>query len=337
MEETVEHRIFGMSKRLISRRSLVNAASLAALAAPNLALASGFPSRPITIILPFSPGGLSDVVARAVVEEMRKHLGVSIILENRTGGNTIPAAVAVTRAAPDGYTLGWYAGNTFVSTTFIFPDAPYSVSDFAPIIMFYRGPMVLAVSNQVPASNITEFVAYIRRIGQPAIVGATSVGGTAYLMASVFGSEAGIAIEPIGYRGGPDLVLALQQNSLPAASDIVDTFLQAHRSRNLKIIGIASERRIDLLPDVQTFAEAGFPNATAYFWQGVAAPRGTPPEIVNQLYRAFAQAISAPSVRSRLSGDLEVLALNPSEFSRFIAAEREKWIPVMERLNLRRS
>jgi tripartite-type tricarboxylate transporter receptor subunit TctC len=309
---------------------------MALLGMPSLARASVFPSRPITIVLPFSPGGLSDVVARAVAEELRRKLGVPIVIENRTGGNTIPAAVAVARAAPDGHTLGWYAGNTFVSTTYIFPDAPYAVSDFAPVIMFYRGPMVLAVSNQVPANSITDYVAHIRRSGQPAIIGATSVGGTAYLMASVLGTEAGIAIEPAGYRGGPDLVLALQQNSLPAAGDIVDTFLQAHRSRNLKIIGIASERRIDLLPDIQTFAEAGFPNATAYFWQGIAAPRGTPAPILNQLHAALAEAIAAPAVRARLSADLEVLALSPDDFAGYIAAERARWIPVMERLNLRR-
>lgn len=318
----------------LGRRGILTAVA-PLLAAPSLALANEYPSKPITIVLPFSPGGLSDVVARAIAEEMRKKLGVPIILENRTGGNTIPAAVAVTRAAPDGYTLGWYAGNTFVSTTYIFPNAPYQVSDFAPVIMFYRGPMVLAVSNQIPANNITEYVAHIKRTGHPAIIGATSIGGTAYLMASVFGTEAGIAIEPAGYRGGPDLVLALQQNSLPAASDIVDTFLAAHRARSLKLIGVASERRIDILSDVQTFAEAGYPNATSYFWQGVAAPRGTPAEIVNRLHAAFAEAIAMPSVRARLSADLEVLALGPADFTRFIAAERAKWIPVMERLNLR--
>lgn len=296
---------------------------------------SAYPSKPIRIVVPFSPGGLSDNMARIVADELSKKFNVRVMVENKTGGNTIPAALEVIRAEPDGYTIGWFAGNTFVTTPFMTTNVPYSVNDFSPIIMVYRGPMVLVASNKIPPTNITEYVEYIKGTGAPALIGSTSVGGTGYLQGTNFGMEAGFKVEPVSYKGGPELVVALREGSLSAANDIVDTFISHHNDKNLKIIGVASEEPIAALPGVQTFAQAGYPNATTYFWQGIVAPEGTPPEIVNTLYDAIKEATTVEAFKRRLSPDLEVMALNPADFSRYIQAEKAKWEPVMERLGLK--
>ena len=298
--------------------------------------APDYPSRPIRLVIPYAAGGLSDGVVRAVAEELEKRHRMKIVVDNRTGGNTVPAALAVSKAAPDGYTVGWFSSSTFTTVPVLSPSVPFKVSEFQPVFMAYRGPIVLAVAGNVPANNAAEFIALARK--QPAraaLVGATAKGGAGHLMAAALGREANVDVELIAYRGGPPMVLELMSGQLPAAIDILDTFLPQHRARTLRIIGHTGSKRLAVLPDVPTFAESGFPQVKGQFWHGLFAPAGTPPEIVALLNERFNAAMRTPAVAARLSPDLEVVPNTPAEFAAHLAGDRTYWESVIRLSNIK--
>ena len=294
-----------------------------------------YPSKPIRLVIPYAAGGLSDGVVRAVADELERAHRMKLVVENRTGGNTVPAALAVTKAAPDGYTVGWFSASTFTTVPVLTPNLPFKTSEFQPVFMAYRGPIVLAVANDVPATNAAEYIAYARKQQGRALVGATAKGGAGHLMAAALGHEAKVDVELVAYRGGPPMVLELLGGQLPAAIDILDTFLPQHQARKLRVIGHTGSKRLAVLPDVQTFAEAGFPNVKGQFWHGLFAPAGTPPEIVNLLNERFNAAMRAPAVVARLAPDLEVVALKPAEFAEHIARDKAYWESVIKITNIK--
>ncbi|RZL86078.1 MAG: hypothetical protein EOP82_31210 [Variovorax sp.] len=198
---------------------------------------SDFPSKPIRLVIPYAAGGLSDGVVRAVAEELERTHSMKVIVDNRTGGNTVPAALAVTKATPDGYTLGWFSASTFTTVPALTPNLPYKTSEFQPVFMAYRGPIVMAVANNVPATNATEYIAYAKKQGERALVGATAKGGAGHLMAAALGQDAKVDVELVAYCGGPSMMLELLSGQLPAAMDILDTFLQQHQAKKLRIVG----------------------------------------------------------------------------------------------------
>jgi tripartite-type tricarboxylate transporter receptor subunit TctC len=177
-----------------------------------------YPSRPIRLVIPYAAGGLSDGVVRAVADELERTHKMKVVVENRTGGNTIPAALAVTKAAPDGYTVGWFSASTFTTVPVLTPNLPFKTSEFQPVFMAYRGPIVMAVANNVPATNAAEYIAYARKQSARALVGATAKGGAGHLMAAALGHDARVDVELIAYRGGPPMVLELLSGQLPAPS-----------------------------------------------------------------------------------------------------------------------
>lgn len=325
-------------KNTLSRRHTLGALATGVLAPTALfgsaAHAADFPSKPIRMITPYSPGGISDKVVRALADELLRTHKWNLIVENRTGANTVPAALGVTTAPPDGHTIGWFAGATFAAIPLL-NTVPYKVEQFQPVFMGFKGPLVLVVSNEVPANNITEYLAWVRQQGKPALIGATARGGTGHLLSAALGLDAKITAEVVAYRGGPPIVLALVANQLPAAIDIVDTFLAQHRAKKLRIIGITSEKRLPLLPEVQTFSEAGLPSLTSSFWQGLFAPVGTPAPLVDLLAQRFEEAFAVPNVRAQLSGDLEHVAMKPAEFAQFVAQDRAFWQRIISAANIK--
>jgi len=286
---------------------------------------AAYPSKMIKLIIPYAPGGLSDGIVRAVAEELDRTHKMKVIIENRTGGNTVPAALGVTKAAPDGYTLGWFSGSTFTTVPALTPGLPFKNAEFQPVFLAYRGPIVMAVTNSVAATNAAEYIGISKREGRPALVGATAKGGAGHLMAAALGVDAGVAVELVGYRGGPPMVLDLVGGQLTAGIDILDTFLAQHQAKKLRIIGHTGAKRLAVLPEVQTFAEAGFPEVRGKFWHGLFAPAGTPPAIVNLLNERFNAAMRAPAVVARLSPDLEVVPLSPKDFEKHIDQDVAYW------------
>jgi tripartite-type tricarboxylate transporter receptor subunit TctC len=299
--------------------------------AAGAAIAQGdYPSKPIRLVIPYAAGGLSDGVVRAVAEELDRTYKMKVIVDNRTGGNTVPAALAVTKAAPDGYTIGWFSASTFTTVPALTPNLPFKTSEFLPVFMAYRGPIVMAVANNVPATNAAEYITYGKKQPGRALVGATAKGGAGHLMAAALGKDAQMDVELVAYRGGPPMMLELMSGELPAAMDILDTFLQQHQAKKIRIIGHTGAKRLAILPDVPTFAEAGFANVKGQFWHGLFAPAGTPPQIVNLLNERFNAAMRAPAVTARLAPDLEVIPLKPAEFEAHIARDKAYWESIIK-------
>ncbi|NYT22524.1 tripartite tricarboxylate transporter substrate binding protein [Alcaligenaceae bacterium] len=293
-----------------------------------------YPKRPITVIVPYSAGGISDSIVRSVAEELHRTHGITIVVENRTGGNTVPAALALTRAKPDGYTVGWFAGATFSTIPILAPDIPYKIEEFQPVFLGFQGPLVLAVGNAVPASNVKEYVEWVKSEGNPAFIGVTATGGSGHLMAAQLGLEAQIPIEAVAYRGAPPAITEVLGGQLPAMFDVLDTFHKLHAAEKIKIIGHTAKSRLPIIPEVMTFEESGFPDVSGQFWQGLFAPTGTPSEIVNFLHMRFKEAFDSPTVRSRLSPDLEVMGLDGKAFSDYITRDRDYWRSVIHSTNV---
>lgn len=296
---------------------------------------SDYPSKPIRLVIPYAAGGLSDGVVRAVADELSKAHKMTFIVENRTGGNTIPAALAVTKAAADGYTLGWFAASTFTTVPALTPNLPFKTAEFQPIFMAYRGPIVMAVANNVQANNASDFVSLARKENSRALIGATAKGGAGHIMAAALGLDSKVNVELVAYRGGPPMLLELMSGQLPAAMDILDTFLTQHQAKKIRIIGHTGSKRISVIPEVPTFAESGFTNVKGQFWHGLFAPAGTPIEIVNLLNDRFNSAMRAPSVVQRLAPDLEVMSLKPQEFTSYIINDKNYWDSVIKSSNIK--
>jgi tripartite-type tricarboxylate transporter receptor subunit TctC len=315
--------------------ALIAAACLAGALPAAAQIPAGYPNKPIKMIMPYAAGGLSDKVVRTIAEELQRSHSMTIVVENRTGGNTVPAALAVTTAAPDGYTIGWFAGATFSTVPLLVPNVSYKSEDFQPVFLGFQGPLVLAVANNVPASNVKEYVAWVKSQGKPALVGATAKGGSGHLMAEQMGLEAKIGVEAVAYRGAAPAIGEMLGGQLPAMFDILDTFLVQHQAKKLKIIGMTSKKRLAVTPDVQTFEEAGYPEVRGQFWQGLFVPAGTPPAVVALLYQRFNEAFKNPAVLARLSPDLEVMALNPNDFAAYVARDQLYWRSVIKATNVK--
>ena len=288
-----------------------------------------YPQKPITLIVPYAAGGISDKVVRSVAEELHRTHSMTIVVENRTGGNTVPAAMALTTAKPDGYTVGWFTGATLSTIPFLQPDVPYKVEGFQPVFLGFQGPLVLAVGSAVPASNVKEYVTWVKSRGDRAFVGVTAKGGSGHLMAEQLGLEAQIPVETVAYRGASPAIVEMLGGHLPAIFDVMDTFQELHTAKKIKIIGHTAKKRLATIPDVMTFEEAGYPQVRGQFWHGLFAPAGTPSEIVSLLHTRFKEAFESATVRSRLSPDLEVMGLDPKDFSDYILRDREYWRSVI--------
>jgi tripartite-type tricarboxylate transporter receptor subunit TctC len=314
-----------MKRRAIASLILIAAGTLAGLPPVAAQSKDTYPAKSITLIIPYAPGGISDKVVRTIADELQRKYSMKVIVENRTGGNTVLAAMAVAKAAPDGYTLGWFSSSTFTTLPALTPNLQYKVSDFTPVFMAYRGPIVLTIANNVPASNLTEYVDYIKKSGKPALVGATAKGGAGHIMAASLGRAAKLDTEIVTYRGGPPMTFELVGGQLPSAIDILDTFLPNHQAKKIKIIGHTGTKRLQIIPDVQTFAEAGYPDVRGQFWHGLFAPAGTPKEIVQLLNERFNAALASPTVASKLSPDLEAMSVTPAEFAAHLTRDREYW------------
>jgi tripartite-type tricarboxylate transporter receptor subunit TctC len=317
----------------MKRRSLMLLAAVClggALPATAQTSAGNYPQKPIRMIMPYAAGGLSDKVVRTIAEELQRTHNMTIVVENRTGGNTVPAALAVTKAAPDGYTIGWFAGATFTTVPLLVANVSYKPEELQPVFLGFQGPLVLAVANNVPASNVKEYVAWVKAQGKPALVGATAKGGSGHLMAEALGLDAKLSVEAVAYRGAAPAIGEMLGGQLPAMFDILDTFLVHHQAKKLKIIGLTSKKRLGVVPEVSTFEESGYADVRGQFWQGLFAPAGTPPEVVNLLYQRFNEVFKSPAVQARLSPDLEVIALNPKDASAYVAREQAYWQSVIK-------
>jgi putative tricarboxylic transport membrane protein len=292
-----------------------------------------YPSRPIKLLIAFPVGGLLDTVSRVVGEKMSTILGQQIVIEARPGAGGTLATAAVARAEPDGYTLMMINDNHSLNPS-VFKNIPYdSVKDFAPIGFVGSAPLVLVVNSGLPAQSVKELVELAKK--QPVTYGSVGVGSASHLAGEMFASAAGVKMQHVPYRGGaPALndLIAGHLNSMQLSAVIGLPQIEAGKLRPL---GVAATSRLEVLPNVPTLAETGYPMEAAY-WFGLVGPAGTPAPIVAKLEKTLADVLAMPEVKKRLSDMGAVVTPLPSrQFGDYIRSEMTKWADVITKNNVK--
>jgi tripartite-type tricarboxylate transporter receptor subunit TctC len=307
------------------------------LATDATAVAQPFPTRPIRLIVPYPPGGGTDIVARVIGQRLQQSLGQPIVIDNRGGaGGTLGTAVAA-KAAPDGYTLVLVPTSHVINPS-IYAKLPYDTEkEFAPISMIASAGILMAVHPSVPADTMRGFVDAAKARPQAFANYASAGAGTVFhLTGELFKQLAGLPLQHVPYRGGAPTVTALLAGEIPLAFETM-LALQPHvRSGTLRALAITSPRRSATMPDIPTSAEAGFPSLVADNSYALFAPAGTPEPILARLHAATVAALALPDVRDRLREQgAEVVGNNPAELAAYVRTEIPKWAALAREAGLK--
>jgi tripartite-type tricarboxylate transporter receptor subunit TctC len=301
-------------------------AALLLAAAPIAASAQAWPDRPVKIIVPFGPGGFTDVAARILQKELSASLGQSVVIENKPGAGSTIGTAEVANAKPDGYTLAMIS-TTHVISPHLYKQIPYDpIKGFTPVMKLAEGPYVLVVHPSVPAKNVAELVALAK--SQPgAIDYASSGNGSAqHLVGALFNSSAGVKMNHVPYKGSNQAMNDLVGGQVKVSFVGVPNALPNLANGKLKALGVSSAKRYAELPDVPTIAEAGVPGYDATVWLGLLAPPGTPREIVQKINAEIAKVLAAPEARKLMaSAGVDVSTGTADEFGALLRAELERW------------
>ena len=316
----------------------VLAAALAATAAPALAQAAapGWPTKPVRLIVPFAPGGSSEIVARSLAAELSKTLGQQVYVENKPGAGGNVAMEEAARST-DGHTLILGHIGTLAVNPYIYPKLPYDPNkDFAPITLLAKVPSLYLVHPDVPAKNLKEFVALVKSKPGKLNYGSAGNGSAGHLAMEYLKAAADLFIVHVPYRGtGPQLT-DLLAGRLDAASVGAPAVLQFIKTGRLRCIATGTRERLPQLPDVPTVAEQGYPNFEMTQWYGLMAPASLPQAAIDKLAVEAAKAIKAPASVQRLADDTaQAVGGTPAEFAAFIAAEQKRWQPVIARARIK--
>ncbi|MBV7462440.1 MULTISPECIES: tripartite tricarboxylate transporter substrate binding protein [unclassified Acidovorax] len=289
----------------IDRRRSVTllAAALAGLGlgTPWLALAEGYPTKPIQLIVPFPPGGAVDIVGRTISKKLGDRLGQPIVIENKAGAGTVVGAAFVANAPADGYTLLISSGSTFTVNPALNAKLPYDpVKSYEPIGMVARVPLILLANREVPVGNLKQLIGAVQRAPDKFSYGSFGNGTTGHFAAELTWSAAGIKVMHVPYRGSAPAMSDLMGGQIPFTIDTVAAALPQLKAGKIKAIAVTGATRATQLPDVPTVAESGFPGFSADSWLAVVAPRGLPAEAKAKLHKALADTLADAEVRSKL-------------------------------------
>ena len=313
------------------------------LAATGLALPLGahaqapWPRQSVRFVVPFAPGGTSEIVARTVAHELTRHLGQTVYVDNKGGGAGLPAMQEVAKATPDGHTIILGHVGSLAVNPYIFPNQPYDVNkDFMPVTLLAKVPNLFVIHPDVPAKNFQEFVAYAKK--NPGLLNYGSAGNASagHLAMEYLKLVAGMFITHIPYRGtGPQLTDLLAGRT-QASSAGLPALLPHIKSGKLRAIAVGTPQRLPALPDVPTVAEMGFKDFETSQWYGILAPAGTPREVVKKLQEESLKALKSNSVTERFASDSAVGGGGPpEEFAAFIAQQQTIWSQIVKRAGIK--
>jgi tripartite-type tricarboxylate transporter receptor subunit TctC len=297
----------------------------------------GYPSRPIRVVVPFSAGaGVTDIMARLVGQHLGASLGQPVVIENRPGAGGIPGTEAVSKAAPDGYTL-LMTNVALVVNSYLYSKLPYDPErDFTPVTLVNTAPLLLVVHPTVAAKSVKELIAYAKAHPGELSFGSGGVGSTPHLSGELFKSLAGIDVLHVPYKGGAPALNDLIGGQLSFMVENMPGTMPFVRSGKLRALAVTSPRRSPLEPALPTMAEAGVPGYEVVGWNGIVAVKGTPPEIVARLHIEVAKILRAPDVRERLAAlGAEPIGNTPDEFGAFIKAEMARWGKIIREKGIR--
>ena len=315
-----------MTTELFSRRALLAAISALALAPRSGLAQAGFPSKPITLIVPFGPGGIADLTARAVAEQMGKSLGQAVVVDNRPSAGSIVASQAVAAARPDGYTLLLLSNGNAVSVG-LFKKLPYdTVKGFAPITTL--GYFDLGVFSASPGrfATLRDAVAWAKANPGKLNVGTITPGSTQHLAAKLFETVAGIDALVVPYKGSPAVLTALRAGEIDLAFEIVGPMVSQVSAGVVKALAVSSDKRNPALPEVPTVQQAGVAGYNVASWNALAAPAGTPADVIDKLGRAAREAVASKDVQDRLARlGMRLQGSTPAEMQALLASEIQRW------------
>jgi tripartite-type tricarboxylate transporter receptor subunit TctC len=274
--------------------------------------AQDFPKRPITLIVPFAAGGNSDVIARTVAEQMGAALKQTIVIENIGGAGGSTALTRVARAEPDGYTITIGNAGTNAATYTIYPSLPFTPDSFAPIAVVAKTFGIVALRKDIPASTVKEFIAYTKSHPGTINLGHAGVGSSNFLICKSFVHAAGIDVTLVGYRGAAPALTDAIGGQIDGVCDAAASVSQAIGDKLVRGLVVGSNVRLATLPDLPTSAEAGLPEFEAQGWNGLFAPKGTPPEIIAKLNASARAAVESDIVKKRFA-ELSTVAPDANE------------------------
>ena len=288
--------------------------------------AQTWPARPIRVIVPYTPGGFTDVTARLVAQKLQERLGQPVAIDNKPGANSIIGVDLIAKAPPDGHTIGVVIA-AYAANTTLYPKLPYDPKkDLIPVSLIGVAPLMAAVNTNAPFKTAAELVAYARRNPGKISFGSSGNGSAAHLTTEFLKAHTGTFMVHIPYRGAAPALNDLMGGQIQLFFDAASGLIGPGKSGQVRVIGVASDRRLPAAPDVPTFIEQGLAGFTGSTWAGVLAPAGTPREIVKRIADEVARIVRMDDVKARLEamGTIPV-GSTPEEFQTFLDAETAKW------------
>ena len=315
----------------ISRRAATAFLGLAVLTTVCVQAQSAFPSKPITMIVPFPPGGPTDLVARIIAQKMSESMGQPVIVDNRGGANGNLGAMLAVRAAADGYTMLYNTSSITLSPA-LYKNLGYDVKrDLAPVALTAVIPLALVIPPSIPANNVKEFIVYAKANPGKLSYGSAGNGNVTHLGAFQFVQANGIDAVHIPYKGSAPADVDLVGGQIQFMTDTINSVMPFVRDKRLKILAVTTSKRMSLFPDVPTLAESGMPGFEVGAWQGVMVPASTPEPIIQRLNSEVMKALQAPEVRQKLAMQgAEPLGSTPQAYGEYVQKELIRWANVVK-------
>ena len=327
-----------MNSRRLTRRAF-NLSAAAIVAAPSLARAqsqSAWPSKPIRIVVPYTPGGFTDQMARLVQPGLQARLGQPVVIDNKPGANSLIGVDAVAKAPPDGSTFGVVIA-AYAANTTLYPKLPYDpAKDLAGVSLMGVSPLLAAVNNDAPFKTAKELIDYARANPGKVSFGSSGNGSAAHLTTELWKALTGTYMVHVPYRGAVPALTDLLGGQIQLFFDAPTGLINQGKAGKVRLIGVAGDKRLPALPEVPTFIEQGFAGFTGSTWAGMIAPSGTPRDIVKRMSEEVARIIQQSETRAKLDAMGTFAAgSTPEEFDAFIAAETRKWGEVIRRAGVK--
>jgi tripartite-type tricarboxylate transporter receptor subunit TctC len=297
--------------------------------------AQTYPTRAITLVVPFAPGGPADFLGRVIGQKLGEEFRQQVVVENRSGANTIIAAQQVAKAAPDGYTLLMAIDGTLVMNPFLYSKLPYDpFKQFEPVSLIAQVPSSLTANIKVPVNTLPELIA-----AEKATPGTYQIGvstPTSQVAVGLLNMMGGINLTMVPYRGGTTQVTGVLAGDVPLGHESVNVALPLYRAKKLKILAITATRRLELAPELPTVAET-FPGYDLGIWQSIVVPAGTPKDVISRLHTAITKVLTMPDVRERLmkAGVQPATSQSPEEFAAFVRSQADTRSKVIKAVGLK--